>query len=237
MTPEAFVDRLKAALPRGLRSVVLYGSAAAGDHRAGQSDYNILIVADRLGIGELDALARPAAAWARAGNRAPFLFTPEQLAGSADSFAIEILDMKQARQVLLGDDPLAAIEVKPEHVRLELERELHGKLLALREACLLSAGSTRSRLRVLTGSLTTFLVLCRAALRLYQDDVPANKIEALRALAAHAGFDPQVFFTVSDLRERRLRPREVSVDALVQTYLTTIEQLVDTIDKRVCTGS
>ena len=47
MKPEQLVEQLKRALPASLRSVVLYGSAAAGDHVAGKSDFNILVVAER----------------------------------------------------------------------------------------------------------------------------------------------------------------------------------------------
>lgn len=57
MTPEQLVERLKAAAPGVVRSVLLYGSAAAGDHAWKRSDYNVLVVAERLGLAELKAIS------------------------------------------------------------------------------------------------------------------------------------------------------------------------------------
>ena len=55
---------------------MLYGSAVAGDFVAGTSNYNVLVVLDRLGLAELNALAKPVLRWAKAGHRPPLLFTP-----------------------------------------------------------------------------------------------------------------------------------------------------------------
>lgn len=221
MTPEQFAEQLKQAMPVGLRSVVLYGSAAAGDHVPGKSDYNILVVAERLGMAELNALAPVAAAWTKAGNRPPVLFTPGQLAESADSFPIELLDMQQARRVLLGQDLLAGIHVQPEHLRATLAREWKAKLLQLRGRYLLTRGKPAQVAELMTASLSTILVLCRATLRLYQTEVPANKLDAARALAQRFGFDAGVFATVHELK---MNQQKAPV-GLFETYLRTIEKI------------
>jgi len=233
MTPDQFAKRIEKAMPTGLRSVVLYGSAAAGDHVPGRSDYNVLLVADRLGPDEMKALSGPARAWARAGNRPPLLFTAEQLQTSADAFPIELLDIKQSRRVLWGEDLLAAIPVRPEHLRLQVERELKGKLLYLRERYVLAAGRPRAVFNLLTSSLSTFQVLFRGALRLWQQEVPARKHEAVEALAARVGFDPQPFAIVRALKERRLKARGLNAEALFADYLNGIEQVVRAVDRRV----
>lgn len=233
MTPEQFVEQLKQALPTGLRSVVLYGSAAAGDHLAGKSDFNLLVVADRLGRAELDALAVPTAAWAKAGNRPPLLFTPQRLAASADVFPIELLDMQQSRKILFGNDPLAGIQIDPAQLRLELEREWKASLLQLREHYLLTRGKPARVLELLTSSLSTVLVLCRATLRLYQPAVPAQKLGALRALGQQIGFDPQVFLTIHELKAGRRKAGEVAAIPVFETYLATVEQIVDAVDRHL----
>jgi hypothetical protein len=161
------------------------------------------------------------------------LFTPRQLRAAADAFPIELLDMQQSRKVLFGDDLLGGIKVNPEHLRLELERELTANLLRVRERALLTGDKPRRVIDLLTSSLSTFLVLSRAALRLYRADVPLRKMEALEALATQIGFDPQVFRTVQELKEGRRQPREVVPAALLETYLKTIEQIVETVDRRL----
>ena len=235
MKPEQFVKQLQAALPAGLRSVVLFGSAAAGDHVAGKSDYNVLIVADRLGVPELTALAGAVGAWEAAGNRPPLCFTPAELAQSARAFPIEWLDLQQWHTVLLGEDPLAAVRVNRADLGLAIERELKGKLLHLRQRYLATRGAPKAVLRLLEASLSTFLVLGRAALRLYEPEVPAQKIEALKRLAAQVPFDPDVFLTVQALKEGRLKARAVSAPALFAAYLDRVERIVAAVDQRVTT--
>lgn len=233
MTPEQFVARLQSALPASLKSVVLFGSAAAGDFVEGRSNYNVLVVADRLGAAELDALAPAIAAWTAAGNEPPTLFTTEQLARSADAFPIELADIQQSHQILFGPDLLTGMPIAPEQLRLQLERELKGKLLSLRRRYLQAQGDQDRVAALLRQSLSTFLVLFRAALRLYQPHVPAAKLEALTELRRHIDFDPQPFQTVHEFKASGQAPRERSVPELFADYLQEIERIVDAIDRRL----
>jgi hypothetical protein len=232
MTPEEFVERLKVALPAGLKSVVLYGSAAAGDFLPGKSDYNVVIVSDPLGLPELDALAGPVSDWTRAGNEAPLLFTSGQLATSADAFPIELADMRQSRKTLFGEDLLAGIKISPAHLRLQLERELKGKLLSLRRRYLQTTGDNQRLANLMAASLSTILVLFRAALRLFQPEVPATKIEALSALARHIPFDPEPFRRVYALKEGPAANVAPATE-LFADYLRNIEIVIEAVDRHI----
>lgn len=233
MTPEELVEQLGKALPGKLQSAVLYGSAAAGDFVRGASDYNVLVVTDRLGTAELTALSKPALQWAKAGHRPPLMFTPAELKASADTFPIELLDIRQSHRVLYGDDPLTDMTIRRDHLRLQLERELKTRLLALREQYLLTAGKPRRVAAVLTASLAGVLVLFRAALRLFREDAPASKLEALRALTGHIPFDPQPLVEVHELKHRRRKLREISPLALFESYLKAIEQVSEAVDRHL----
>ena len=59
MTLDELVTQLRAAYGAQLASVVLYGSAATGEHIPKKSDYNVLVLLDRI---EMSALAA-ASAW------------------------------------------------------------------------------------------------------------------------------------------------------------------------------
>ncbi len=233
MTPEELVEQVKKALPGKLCSAILYGSAAAGDFVLGRSNYNVLLVIDGVGVAELNALVRPSAQWTKAGHRPPLLFARGQLRSSADIFPIELLDMRQSRRVLFGDDPLADLTVDQEQLRLQVERELKEKLLALREGYLLTGGKSRHVAALLSSSLAGFLVLFRAALRLFQAEVPAAKLDALPLLAKHISFDPQPLLTVHDLKHRRASARKISVPTLFESYLKTIERVTEAIDRHL----
>jgi hypothetical protein len=233
MTPQHFVDDLRAALPERLRAVVLFGSAAVGDFVDDASDYDVLVVVDALAAGDLRALSPAFTHWTKRGNRLPLLMTSDELRASADAFPIEWLDMLQARQVLFGPDPVAGFHIDPACLRLHLERELKGKFLDLRERYILTDGRSKLVVELLTESLSTFLVLFRAALRLYQPHVPHPKLEALHALASHIPFDPQPFLHVQELKARQRRADDVALHTLFADYLAAIETVVTAIDRHI----
>jgi len=236
MTPEKLVEELKQACPKGLKSVILYGSAAAGDHSGKQSDYNILVVTKDLGLDTLNVISKTAAAWSKAGNPAPMLFTEERLAQATDVFPIELLDIRECHKVLHGVDLVAGLEIDTKNLRLEIEHELRGKLIRLRQSYLLTQGKPKAVADLMVQSLSTFLVLFRASLRLFEEVVPQKKFQALEQLATHLAFDPAVFQTVQQFKNGSKKAKEVAVEELFSTYLKTIECVIDAVDAYIHKG-
>ncbi len=233
MKPEQLVEKLRKVQPLSLRSVILYGSAVTGDFVKKRSDYNVLVIAEHLGVKELRALTGVARRWVKAGNPPPLLFTLERLKQSTDVFPIEILDMKAANRVLYGEDVLSRIPVSEDNLSHQVESELKGKLIQLREAYLITGGKPRDVVEVLVRSVASFLVLFRAALRIYQVDAPARKLDALAALARQIPLDAKPFETAEALKEGRIKVRRVNADALFGDFLKTIETVVDAFDSYV----
>ncbi len=236
MTPEKLVEELKQACPDQLKSVVLYGSAAAGDHAGRRSDYNVLVLAEELGVKTLQAFSKTAAAWAKAGNPAPLLFTQDRLKQATDVFPIELLDIRECHKILYGDDPVSDLEISTANLRLEIEHELRGKLIRLRQAYLLTGGKAKAVADLMVESLSTFLVLFRASLRLFQDEIPQKKFQALELLGTHLSFDPAVFQTVQQLKDGTIKPKDCDTEDLFNTYLSTIECVIDAVDAELHKG-
>ena len=143
MTLDELVRQLRAAYKERLASVVLYGSAARGDHIPKQSDYNVLVLLESLESAGVDSASFVAAsavarAWREAGNPPPMTMTVEEWRGSADIFPMEYADILERHRVLFGEPPFAGITVAPADLRLQLERELMGKLLQVRQSALLA---------------------------------------------------------------------------------------------------
>jgi hypothetical protein len=233
MTPEQLVQRLQTALPTELKSVVLYGSATAGDFVDGRSNVNLLVIAERLGPGELDRMAPALSDWLAAGQEVPRLFTAAELAASADAFPIELADMRQSRRTLFGGDLLADVTIDPAHLRLQLERELQGKLMLLRRQYLQASGDDARLSNLMIWSLSTFLVLFRAGLRLFRPDPPMVKLEALDELSRHLKFDPQPFRTVYEWKTSGRLPSGCTVATVFEDYLKAVEQVVHLIDRHL----
>lgn len=233
MTPQQLVSALQKALGSNLKSVVLYGSAAAGDFVPGVSGNDVFILAERLGAAELTALSEPLIKWERAGNPLPQLFTPQELVSSPDVFPIEILDMQQSRRVLFGSDPLNDLKIDMLHYRVQLERELKTRLLLLRRRFLSCANDERRIASLMASSVSTFLSLLRAALRLYDPSVPAAKASVLDQLANHMKFDPEPFRVVLNLKNGQSESAPRQITPLFAQYLSSIEQVVESVDRHL----
>src|SRR5256885_13050325 len=111
------VEDLRATHGANLASVVLYGSAAAGDHIELRSDYNILIALNRITPEDLRQAQAPAREWQRLGHPLPVYFTVEELSDAADVFPIEFLHMQKERLVLHGRDPFEGMQVSTANLR------------------------------------------------------------------------------------------------------------------------
>lgn len=229
MTPEQFTETLKTACGENLLSAVLYGSAAAGDSVAGKSDYNVMLVLREAGLPELKLIAAASKDWLKKGNPPPLIFSRERLLSSGDTFPIELSDMKEFHRILYGEDALPAIQIDPAHLRLALEREFKGKLILLRESFLALGGDKKNLNALMTGSLSQFLVLCRAALRLRAGSVPASKLECAARLREHAEYDAEIFKLVHQLRKGEYRG-PLDADALFGRYLAAVDQLCAAVD-------
>lgn len=230
MTPETFTEKLLDALGDRLVAVVLYGSAAAGERSESYSDFNVLVVSTRLGIEELNAIAPLSRTWAGNGNPPPLLFTWQRLKRSSDVFPIELLDIKENHQMLYGEDVLRELPISQGNLRFQLEHELKGKLIQLRESYLLTGAKPEEVIDLMVRSLSTFQVLLRAALRFYEIDVPHKKREAVRHLGKHVNFDVSIFEELQDLKDGLSSTSEIDAQDYFKRYLEAAEQAADLIN-------
>lgn len=228
------IRELDHALGPRLKSAVLYGSVVAGDYDRDSSDVNLLLVVSPLGLAELETMSPLTRRWRSDRQRAPQVFTPEQVARSLDAFAIEWHDMHQTRRVLHGADPFETLSIPIEPLRLQIERELNACVLALREGFLKSGGDWRRLLRLMTQSVVPLIVQCRAALRLFPDGgmVPAMKVDALHVLASKLNLDLEPIARVFRIRQRESKPPDDMV-GLFGEYLRAAERLLDGVDRAV----
>src|SRR5436305_34836 len=93
----AFIDDLRATHGKNLTSVILYGSAAAGDHVRERSDYNVLVTLEHIGPEDLRKAQACVREWIKLGHPVPVYFTASELKDAADVFPIEFAGMQKAR--------------------------------------------------------------------------------------------------------------------------------------------
>jgi hypothetical protein len=225
------VQRLEKTLPDRLVSVTLYGSGASGDLHRNFSDLNILCVLSAVTPRELAASESIFRWWREKGNPAPLLLSEHEVRTSTDCFPIEFHDMRRQRKVLAGKDVIADIEVDERFYRAQVEFQLRSKLLRLRQK---AAGvmSDKPLLRqLLADSLSTFYVLIRHALILRGVDAKMVKRELFDQAAAELGIRPDPFLRLLDLREGKVRERDVDPEALLGDYLSQLGAVIDAVDK------
>ena len=193
MSVEQFGQQIGAALHDHLVALLLYGSAVR-EQGAGSREHpamnTLLIVADV--DGDLFArLAAPVRDWVHAKHPAPLVMTQQEWRDSVDAFPIEYEDIRAHHRVLAGRDPWQGIRVNREHVRRQLEHELMGKLMHLRQVYTAEWSNPKALAELARGTRAGFLTMLRAALRLAGRAAPASGEALVRDAAALIGFSTE----------------------------------------------
>lgn len=225
------IGKLQKAYGESLVSVVLYGSAATGDHNADFSDINILCVLSEIAPRELAAGEDIFRWWREQGSPSPLLLTEQELAASADCFAIEFHDIQRQHRLLHGKDVITSLAIGDSFYRAQVEHDLRAKLLRVRQ----KAGGMLSNpdllRRMLLDSVSTFCVLFRHALILSGGDSPALKRDVIQRASEVFAINAAPFDKLLDVREGRLKPADIDPVPLLASYLKEIAQVINAVDK------
>lgn len=225
------VEKLKKAHQERLVAVLLYGSAATGDHDPEFSDLNILCVLARVTPAELGESEPVFRWWREHDNPAPLLLSTEEVRNSTDCFPIEFHDIKERNKLLFGEDVTAGLAIDRSFYRAQVEHELRAKVIRLRQK---AAGVLSDRdllVRLLVDSISTFCVLMRHALILHGVEAQWRKREVVAQAAARFGIQPDPFVELLDVREKKRKPRDVRAVPLLTEYMKEIGVLVDAVDR------
>jgi len=225
------VGKLQKTYGDALVSVVLYGSAAAGDHQAHYSDYNILCVLRDVSVRELSKSEEVFRWWREQGSPSPLLLSEQELLASTDSFAIEFRDIRASHRILHGADVIASLPPEERYYRAQLEHELRAKFFRLRQKAAGMLSDTELLRRLLVDSISTFCVLFRHALTLSGQDGGANKRETISRARDAFGIDAHPFERLLDVREERIKPRDLDPGGLLADYMKGISIVIDAVDR------
>lgn len=230
MTLEELVKQLAQVYGSGLRSVVLYGSAASGEEVKGKSDQNVLVIVDQLDRARLQQLAQTSRAWEDAGNPPPLTLTHAEWRRSADIFPMEYADILERHRLLKGDNPFDGIRVDPRDLRLQVEHEAMGKLLKLRAGVMSAGTDAKQQTALLTDSLSALLVIFRAVMRLHGEIPPRDSHAVVAYVAQRAVFDASPFDNVIAMAREGRASAVNDTPATLDTYVAGMEALVAYLD-------
>ncbi len=229
-TAEQFAQTMASLYGPRLRSVLLHGSVARGEAVPKVSDINLLVLLDVVDASALRLAAPTARRWVEAGNSAPLVASWHEWGESADAFAIEVADMRDARVVLRGQDPIVDLPVDHQALRLQAERELRGKLVQLRTGLLLSAEKPQEIGQLLLRALPSFTTYLRAILRLNGRKPPADTPSVIADAAGIAAFDPAGLQAAWEARTAAKPIRVALDDKLTQKYYGAVVRATEYVD-------
>ncbi len=228
---QEFTNDFKNIFGDDLISIILFGSAARGEYIHKRSDINFLITLSDSGMQRLKQAFSLIPKWRKKKVNTPLFLTTQYIQTALDSYPIEFLTMKQHYRVVHGEDVLSGIEIQPEHLRLQCERELRGKLIHLREEYLNTGGKSKRIKHLVRFSLPAFVSIFSALLYLKNTDVPNFKKEIFLNTADIFELDKKVFEKVLKLQENKSKLDKEEIIQLLEQYIDQIQKLTAIVDK------
>lgn len=214
-----------------LVSIILYGSAASGNYIPKKSDINFLIVLTEEGINQLKKAFKTVEKWHKRKVSTPLFLTKSYISTSLDSFPIEFLNMQKSYQLVFGEDVLKELPFNKNHLRLQCEKELKGKLLQLRQVYLESRGKTKNLRFIIENSLTAFISIFQALLYLKEKDVPAERRKIISLISQEMSVDEQIFLNLLKIKEGTLKLSAEALNTIFEDYIKEIRKLSYTVDQ------
>jgi hypothetical protein len=228
---DGFASDCTAVLGTQLVAVLLHGDAALDDAlRAARGTLlETLLIVESVTVPTLDDVAGVWKRWKRSGLAAPLVLDRDYLATSCDVFPLEVLALMDTHLLVRGEaDPLAGLVVDRANLRLEVEQQLKGKLLHLRQAYLEAVGSRRRIRALMIASSTGFEIIMRGLLLLADAERDAahritHEVDRL------FGTRSETFRRVQAAR-RGVRLPLADVDAVFASYLDELGALARLVD-------
>ena len=229
-------DTLAAASGATLQSAVLYGSAVNADYAHGRSDINVYFVFDRVDLPLLKSLRDVFKKHYKKMRSNPVTLDEEYIKDSTDVFPMEFLEWKEQSVVIYGTDPLHAMDISPENLRLQIEQNLRGKRLRLIQSFFEMDPRKNQLLPFLLSTLPNFVVVARNILRLLDAAVTSDKLGMISALERKACLELKAFKRLLLIKKDKMRLGAEEAEIMFKQFLGEIDSLIAFIDKYIAGG-
>jgi hypothetical protein len=168
----------------------------------------------------------------KSGLAMPLLLDDEYLATSCDVFPLEILTLMDSCVLVWGErNPLDGLVIDHDHLRLEVEQQLKGKVLHLRQAYLETAGDKRGLRTLMLDSSSGFEAIMRGLLTLAGRERATSGTALCGEVERALGISLETFRMVQAAREQRKTPADGEAESLFQRYLDELTMLARAADR------
>lgn len=214
-----------------LVSLVLYGSAAGGSYIRGKSDINLLVVLTPAGMDKFMDVLDTVKSWRKRRVAVPLFMTKNFIESSLDSYPIEFLGMKNNHILIYGENVLGGLDFDPAHLRLQIERELRGKLVLLREGYLEAEGKPKQLRALISKSLTAFIAVFNALLHFKQGKAPQTRRDTIKEVGKLFTIDAAVFMLCADIKEGKDKLSGAEIVDIFRKYLQEVNNICKIVDQ------
>jgi len=225
------VRQLRNSCADRLLTVALCGEAAGCAYRPGKSRLEFTAVVDRVDAAVLKSIA--ASGMGRWNRRipAPLVLDEAYVSSALDVFPLEFLDLHDRHEILFGSAaPLSQLHFEREHLRLQIEQQLRGKLLHLWESYLGAATSRVKLRRLLLDTPAAFDTIGRGVLHICNVERPADPIALLASLERTLDLKLPTLLHLQRVRAGRDRLDRARLQTVFDSYLTEVRLLVKGVD-------
>jgi len=227
---QEFSNDVREVFNSDVESIILYGSAARGEYVYRRSDINFLVVLTEAGIAQLNKAHALVHRWAKRNVSTPLILTRRYIESALDSYPIEFLSMKHHHQLVFGSDVLSEIEIAAEHLRLQCEREMRGKLLHMREQYLETNGNPGRIKNLIRMTVPAFVSIFSALLFLKDEENTLSKKQIFERTAEVFDLDKNVFENVLLVSGNSMKMTHDAMNSLMQHYIEEIRKLTNIVD-------
>lgn len=226
-----WLQPVREALGSEFLAAYVTGSALNQGFDERRSRVNVLLVARSLNLDVLDAVREKIPEERKPPHFHPLFVTQRQLENSLDVFPIEWIEIQESHLLIEGNDVLGGIEVPRGNLRLQLEHDLRGRLVALRQAYLANAKHPEELGAVLQSTASGFATLCRTLLRLRGESPPADTPKVIERVADLFGLSAEGLLAAHLVRYGEHRHKGSELLAFYRRFLIEVERLVNAIDE------
>jgi hypothetical protein len=227
---DELVSSLQSAQDGNLVSVIVYGWGVVAPVIPKRSDYQLLIVTERLAARDLREMRPIIRQWTEMGYEMPVFITAEEFGDSLDVFPIEFRLMKRSYRTLYGQDLLAGREASKEHLRWQTEHELRGKLMRLRSLALPAGESADQLSGLMTESVVTFVRLMRPIPEIVGQETPLERPATAQRVGEILNVDTSPIIRVLRLRDEPGGLMEIEIQDLFASYLDCVTRVIEAVN-------
>jgi predicted nucleotidyltransferase len=206
-----------------LVGLLVYGSAARGEYRDGQSDVDLAIVLKEASREKLEAISNALQLARYAARIEAIILTAAEIPRAADVFPLLYDDIRREHVLLLGQDPFSALTISDRHRRLRVEQELREAQIRLRRAVVDAQGGEAALAGAIFRKVRQIRGPLRALLALHRIEVKDELAAVIQRAGEKYGVETEPLF---DVHDEPMRAHEV-LSKLLAAAVEDVDQLDD----------